>query len=166
MRIAIFGTGSAGGCFGAQLARAGVKAEVPADIQQAIWGKFLVVVSFGGVGAVTCAPLGVIRTVPETRRMLEQCVHEALAVARARGVPLADATVANTLALLDSMPAAATTSLQRDIADGKPSELEAWNGAAVRLGREAGVATPPHEFIYRGLLPSERRARGEIQFPA
>lgn len=145
--------------------RAGVKAEVPADIHQAIWGKFVLVVSFGGVGAVTRAPLGVIRTVPETRRMLERCLHEAVAVARARGVSLSDAAVASTLALFDAMPAGATTSLQRDIVEGRPSELEAWNGAAVRLGREAGVATPLHEFIYHSLLPSEQRARGQIQFP-
>ncbi|HSD54473.1 MAG TPA: 2-dehydropantoate 2-reductase [Burkholderiales bacterium] len=147
-------------------ARAGVKAEVPADIHQAIWGKFLLVASFGGVGAVTRAPLGVVRTVPEARRMLGRCMHEVHAVARARGVALADALVADTLAFLDSMPAAATTSLQRDIADGKPSELEAWTGAVVRLGREAGVATPLHEFIYHSLLPSEQRARGQIRFPA
>jgi 2-dehydropantoate 2-reductase len=144
--------------------RAGVKVEIPADIHQAIWGKFVLVTSFGGVGAVTRAPLGVLRSVPETRVMLEQCLHEAVGVARARGVGLPDATIPNSLALLDSMPAAATTSLQRDIADGKPSELEAWTGAAVRLGRERGVATPLHEFIYASLLPSERRARGE--FPA
>jgi 2-dehydropantoate 2-reductase len=98
--------------------------------------------------------------------MLEECLREAYAVARARGVHLPDTTVANTLVFLDSMPAAATTSLQRDIADGKPSELEAWNGAVVRLGREAGVATPLHEFICHSLLPSEMRARGLIQFPA
>ena len=144
--------------------RAEVNAEVPADIHQAIWGKFLLVASFGGVGAVARAPLGIVRTVPEARRMLERCMHEVHAVARARGVPLADAIVADTLAFLDSMPAAATTSLQRDIADGKPSELEAWTGAVVRLGREAGVATPLHEFIYHSLLPSEQRARGHIRF--
>lgn len=145
--------------------RAGVKVEIPADIQQALWGKFVLVVSFGGVGAVARAPLGVVRSVPETRALLERCLHELVAVGRARGVGLPDATVANTLAFFDSMPAGATTSLQRDIAEGKPSELEAWTGAAVRLGREAGVPTPTHELIYHCLLPSERRARGEIQFP-
>jgi 2-dehydropantoate 2-reductase len=103
---------------------------------------------------------------PETRALLERCLDEVVAVGRARSVGLPDATVANTLAFLDSMPAAATTSLQRDIADGRPSELEAWTGAAVRLGREAGVPTPTHDFIYSCLLPSERRARREIQFPA
>lgn len=44
--------------------RAGVKAEVPADIDVALWEKFLFVVSFGGVGSVTRAPIGVIRTLP------------------------------------------------------------------------------------------------------
>jgi 2-dehydropantoate 2-reductase len=97
--------------------------------------------------------------------MLEQCMREVHTVARARRVQLPDAVVANTLAVLDSMPAAATTPLQRDIADGRPSELEAWNGAVVRLAREAGVVTPLHEFIYHSLLPSERRTRGEIRFP-
>ena len=146
--------------------RAGVKVEVPADIHQALWGKFVLVASFGGVGAVSRAPIGVMRSMSETRALLERCLHEAVAVGRARGVALSDATAANTLAFLDSLPAGATTSLQRDIADGKPSELEAWSGAAVRLGREAGVPTPTHEFIYYSLLASERRARGEIQFPA
>jgi 2-dehydropantoate 2-reductase len=146
--------------------RAGVTVEVPADIHQALWGKFVLVVSFGGVGAVSRAPLGVVRSMPETRALLERCLDEVVAVGRARSVGLPDATVANTLAFLDSMPAAATTSLQRDIADGRPSELEAWTGAAVRLGREAGVPTPTHDFIYSCLLPSERRARREIQFPA
>ena len=39
--------------------RAGVKVEVPTDIDVALWEKFLFVVSFGGVGSVTRAPIGV-----------------------------------------------------------------------------------------------------------
>jgi 2-dehydropantoate 2-reductase len=141
--------------------RAGVNVEVPSDMRQALWGKFLFVVSLGGVGAVARAPVGVIRTVPESRQMLTQCMQEILAVARARQVPLADAIVADTLAFVDSLAPDGTTSLQRDIVEGKPSELEAWNGAVVRLGREADVPTPLHEFIYHTLLPQELRARGQ-----
>jgi len=70
------------------------------------------------------------------------------------------------LAFYDSLPASGTTSLQRDITDGKPSELESWNGAIVRLARDSGVATPTHDFIYRSLLPLEKRARGELTFPS
>jgi len=43
--------------------------------------------------------------------------------------------------------------------EGRPSELEALNGAVVRFGREAGVATPVHRFIYAALAPMEARAR-------
>lgn len=145
--------------------RAGVKAEVPSDIQAATWEKFIFVAPYGGVGAVTRAPAGVIRTLPETRRMLERGMREILAVAHARQVSMADDIVEKSMALLDALDPSATTSLQRDISAGRPSELDAWNGAVVRLGREVSVPTPLHEFIYHSLLPSELRARGLAQFP-
>jgi 2-dehydropantoate 2-reductase len=146
--------------------RAGVDVEVPADVHAALWAKFLFVVSLGGVGAVTRAPVGVLRTVPRTRKMLEDCMREILAVARARRIALADPIIGKTLAFVDSLAPDGTTSLQRDIMAGKPSELEAWNGAVVRFGRESGVATPFHAFIYDSLLPQEMQARVEADLSA
>jgi len=145
-------------------AQAGVTVEVPTDIVKSLWDKFLLVTSFGGVGAVTRAPIGVIRTIPQTRQLLERCLHEVLAVALARKLAMADTVVADSLKFFDAMPATGTTSLQRDIVDGKPSELDYWNGAVVRLGREAGVPTPTHEYIYDCLLPQELQARGKVKF--
>ena len=145
---------------------AGVKAEIPPDIEAAVWEKFIFVAPYGGIGAVSRAPAGVIRSLPETRGMLEQGMREILAVARARRISLDDRIVERSMGLVDSLAASATTSLQRDISAGKPSELEAWNGAAVRLGREAGMPTPLHEFIYHSLLPSELRARAEGKMTA
>jgi 2-dehydropantoate 2-reductase len=146
--------------------RAGVKAEVPSDIQVATWEKFIFVAPYGGIGAVTRAPAGVVRSLTETRRMLERGMQEILAVARARQISLPEGIVEKSMSLIDSLAPNSTTSLQRDIAAGKPSELEAWNGAVVRLGLETGVPTPLHEFIYYSLLPSELHARGELQFSA
>jgi|SRR5215468_1350977 len=146
-------------------ANAGVAVEVPADILKALWDKFLLVTSFGGVGAVTRAPIGVIRSIPETRRLLQQCMEEVLAVGRAHRVAMTDNIVADTLKFLDGNPATATTSLQRDIVEGRPSELEYWNGAVVRLGREVNVPTPSHEFVYQCLLPQDLHARGKLAFP-
>lgn len=145
--------------------RAGVRAEIPPDIQVSLWEKFIFVAPYGGVGALTRAPVGVIRGLPETRRLLEKGMREILEVARARRIALADDAVGKTMALVDALDATATTSLQRDIVAGKRSELDAWSGAVVRLGREANVETPLHEFIYHSLLPAELRARGELQFP-
>ena len=144
--------------------RAGVRVEIPPDIRVSLWEKFIFVAPYGGVGALTRAPVGVIRELPETRRLLERGMREILMVARARGIALADDAVERTMALVDGLDPDSTTSLQRNVIAGKRSELDAWSGAVVRLGREAKVLTPLHEFIYHSLLPAELRARGEVQF--
>jgi 2-dehydropantoate 2-reductase len=143
---------------------AGIQVEIPSDIHAALWEKFLFVTSFGGVGAVTRAPIGVIRQLPETRAMLKACMREIFVVAQARRIGLVESSIERSMAFLDSLTPGGTTSLQRDIAEGKPSELDAWNGAVVRLAREAGILTPVHEFIYHSLLPMEMRARGHLRF--
>jgi 2-dehydropantoate 2-reductase len=144
--------------------RAGVTAEIPPDIQVATWEKFLFIASFSGVGAVTRAPAGVLRSLPETRQMLEQAMHEILALAWAWEIGLPEETIRQTMALINSLPPGGTASMQRDIMEGRPSELETQSGAVVRLGQEVGVATPLHTFIYHSLLPLEQRARGQVQF--
>lgn len=139
--------------------RAGVAAAVPPDIQAAMWEKFLFIAPVSGVGAVTRATLGVIRAIPETRHMLERAMHEVYDVARARHINLTENTVAKVMGFVDNLPADGTASMQRDIRDGRPSELESQNGAVVRLGRQSGVPTPVHEFLYTSLLPAELAAR-------
>lgn len=141
----------------------GVTPTIPLDICVAMWEKFLFIASLSGVGAVTRAPVGVLRSRPETREMLEQAMEEILAVAQARGVALPPETVAQTMAFIDGLPPQGTASMQRDIMAGRPSELESQNGAVVRLGREAGVETPLHTFIYNSLLPQEMQVRGEMR---
>ena len=147
------------------LQRSGVSAEIPPDITAALWAKFLFVASWGGVGAITRAPIGVIRSVSQTRRMLEGSMQEIYEVADALNVNLAPDAVSAGMGFIDTLPPNGTTSLQRDIIENRPSEIDSWTGAVVRFGRDAGVSVPINEFIYDALLPLERQARGELQFP-
>jgi 2-dehydropantoate 2-reductase len=137
----------------------GLMVKVPADVRAALWRKFAFIASVGGVGAVTRASADVFRAVPETRRMLEDALREVLAVGRAHGAALPDQALAETMKFIDSLPKGATASMQRDIMDGRPSELVAQTGAVVRLGKAKGVPTPVNEVLYAALLPSEKRAR-------
>ena len=145
-------------------ASAGVNAEIPADILAAIWEKFIFIASFSGVGAVARAPVGPLRSLPGTRRLLQSAIEEIESLARSRGVRLPADIAAKTIAFIDGMGPGVTASMQRDIIDGRPSELEAQNGAVVRIGREQGLPTPVNQFIYDSLLPQELKARGEIEF--
>jgi 2-dehydropantoate 2-reductase len=143
----------------------GMRLENPPDIHVGLWRKFLFVTGSTGVGAVTRAPIGIYRSQPGTRRMLEQTAEEICKVAWARKIALPQDALTMALAYWDGMPPELTTSIQRDIMNGRPSELDGLNGAVVRLGKEAGVETPVNAFIYYSLLPMEMRARGQIQFP-
>jgi 2-dehydropantoate 2-reductase len=131
-----------------------------------IWQKFVFIAAISGVGAVTRAPVGSLRSIQPTRRMLADALDEVVQVARARGINLPENLAADTLAFIDGMAPGVIPSMQRDIMDGRPSELESQNGAVVRLGRDAGVETPLHAFIYASLLPQELKARGELNHPA
>mgnify|MGYP002754061894 FL=1 len=88
---------------------------------------------------------------------------EVVAVAAALGHDLAtdDAPdpVAAALRMADAQPAGATTSMQRDIASGLPSELDAQLGALCRAGDEAGVPTPVLDLALSVLAPREAAAR-------
>lgn len=144
--------------------KAGVKVDIPADIHLAMWEKFLFIAAISGVGAVARAPAGVIRKVPETRALLEGAMKEIVAVAQASHIHLDETHISRTLAFIDSLPEGTQASMQRDILEGRPSELAWQNGAVVRRGRERGVPTPINAFIYAALLPQEMRARGELSF--
>jgi 2-dehydropantoate 2-reductase len=142
----------------------GVQVTVPEDIHVAMWNKFLLIAPWGGVGALTRAPIGVTRSLPETRSLLERAMDEIYSLARARKVALERETIDRAMAFLDDLPYEGTASMQRDILAGRPSELDAQNGAVVRLGKEAGVATPVNGMIHSSLLPLEMRARKELTF--
>ncbi|MGW6201328.1 2-dehydropantoate 2-reductase [Kribbella sp. NPDC055110] len=127
---------------------AGLQATGPEDIWAALWTKFLSVVPGGGLGTATGAGYGVLRTHPATRRLLTEATTEIRDIALARGIRLAEDVVPRTLAWIDQLPGDGTTSLQRDLIAGRPSELDAWTGAVVRLGAESAVPTPVNTILF------------------
>lgn len=144
----------------AALEQAGIVAERPRDLWAALWAKFLFVAPLGGLGAVADAPFGPLRDRPGLRNLLGQAMGEVEQIARRRGIHLPEDAVAKTLAVVDEQPADGTTSLHRDLRSGRPSELDAWTGAIVRLGEQTGVPTPVNGFCYEvlSLLAADRRA--------
>ncbi len=137
----------------------GVTVEVPPDIRVAMWSKFLFITALSGVGALTRLPIGAFRSQPETRELLGDAMKEIQTIALTNGIALPADTAERTLSYVDTLPAEGTASMQRDVMQGRPSELEAQVGAVVRLGERLGVPVPAHRRIYQALLPLELRAR-------
>ena len=124
------------------LERGAVIAQTSDDIERELWKKFALITTFGGVCGLARATIGQVRDYPPTRALQKQALAEARAVANARGIALTEADTQDILDRLDILSPESTTSMQRDIIDGRPCELEDLNGTLVRLGEEVGVDTP------------------------
>ncbi|MHA2092133.1 MAG: ketopantoate reductase family protein [Candidatus Kariarchaeaceae archaeon] len=140
----------------------GINSIAHEDVLQAIWLKMIFGTSLHGVATITRSPFGVFRSVPESRKMVQQSFQEIADVATAVGIQLPEDVVENNMKILEILPADSTTSMQRDIMQGKPSELGFLVGAVVRIGKENSVETPLNNFIYSSLLPMELKAQGKI----
>jgi 2-dehydropantoate 2-reductase len=143
----------------AVLRSADIHVEVTGAIESTLWVKLLFIAPFGAVGAAARLSAGPLRRDSSSRARLEAAMREVAAVAGGHGVVLPADTVDLAMRRIDSLPEDATASLYRDIARGRPSELNELIGAVDRLGREARIATPVSAALYAELLPLEQRAR-------
>lgn len=142
----------------------GFAVKVPDDIHAVLWSKLMSVSPVGSVGAVTRVAGRHWRVLPDALEMYKEAVMEVANVARARGIAVEDPQVQEIVSTAVSGSVEQLTSMQRDILEGKRSELEAQVGVIHRLGVQLGVPTPVYTNIYRSLLPSEMRARGQIEY--
>lgn len=131
--------------------RAGIIAELVADIRKELWRKFLFMAPSAGVCAVTASPRGPVMRDPDTRALFSAALDETLALARRLGIALDADIDLQIIALSDQQPADSKPSMLFDLELGKPLELEAFSGTVVRLGQELGIATPTHRMIYGAL---------------
>lgn len=133
--------------------RAGFRATLSTAIDVDLWTKFVRLSTWAGMTTVARSPMGVIRGDPALTAMMAEALDEAIAVGRARGVPLPSTLPAETWTLVESFPSSAKSSMLQDLEHGRRLELPWLSGAVVRMGREAGVPTPIHGFIETVLAP-------------
>jgi 2-dehydropantoate 2-reductase len=118
---------------------AGIEAHVEDDEHEVLWEKAARVAVLAPATALTQRAVGELRDDPEWRPLLEAAIAEACAVATVDGAP---STPGAHWAIIDTMPAGLSTSAARDVAAGRPAELDAITGAVVRAARRVGVSTP------------------------
>jgi len=140
------------------LDRAGIKAHISDDIEADVWRKFISI-CVSGLLAVTRTTYGELRELKETRRMMIELLTEVYQLSQRMGIKVEPDFVDRTVSFIDTFPYDSTSSLTRDVWEGKPSEIEYQNGTVVRLGERYGVETPINRFVYYSILPMELKAR-------
>lgn len=139
--------------------KAGFNNTIPDNIHLDIWKKFLFIATVSGIGALTRVVFGDFRKDDNVRQMLYDTANEIVAVANAKNVLLNNSHIEMIMNVIDNLDYKTTASMQRDVMQGRPSELENFNGYIVKQGELLNVSTPVNKFVYQCLLPQEKQAR-------
>ncbi|HEX9816254.1 MAG TPA: ketopantoate reductase C-terminal domain-containing protein, partial [Candidatus Thermoplasmatota archaeon] len=139
----------------ATLERGGFKVIASPSSLEEIWRKFVFMCGFSGVCAATRLSNGPILATAETRQLVVDAMREVAALARTQGFRFGEDIVTQQMGFLEKRPWGFASSMLRDVQGGRPIEVEALNGMAVRLARESGIEVPANRFIHACLKPFE-----------
>lgn len=109
-----------------------------------LWDKAARMAPLAAATSASARSVGWLRSDPEWSARLGLALDEACNVAEADGVELDRSAQ---WAIIEAMPEQMTTSTARDVAAGRPSELDAITGSVVRAGQRLGVPTPTLERL-------------------
>ncbi len=112
---------------------------------QVMWSKLVRLNALACTTSAYDALLGQIRSTPKLRADLVACIEEACAVGQAEGAEDVDPKVA--LGELELAHDTLGSSMARDIAAGRPPELDAIPGAILRAGARHGLRCPTIERL-------------------
>jgi len=106
-----------------------------------VWRKLLINAVANPITTLTLQRQAVLRR-PDVQALCRDILDEAVAVARAEGVPVADDEPARAMATLFTFSGELGTSMYFDRLAGRHLEVEALTGAIVAAGERHGIATP------------------------
>ncbi len=129
-------------------AAAGIDHELSPHIRRTLWEKFVFLVGLSGTTATARAPIGAIRSHPQSRAFLRDLMAEVVHVARAEGVDLPAEFAIDRLAFCDQLPATMTSSMHHDLQRGSRLEVPWLSGDVVARGQRLGVATPCNRAVF------------------
>ncbi|SPF44312.1 2-dehydropantoate 2-reductase [Syntrophobacter sp. SbD1] len=125
---------------------AGLVVEPTDEVERLIWEKLIVNVGINAITGLTGIRNGFIAQMQEATELCRAAVDEAILVARWKGFQIGEEMVERVIAVARAT-ARNRSSMGQDVDKKKRTEIDAINGAVVRFGREAGIATPVNETL-------------------
>lgn len=133
--------------------KAGFDAVLSDQIVTELWMKFILLATNASLIALVRQPIGKVRDDPDMKPQFVAAYNEVIAVGKARGVTLPADALDKMLAFNAGAPPTMKPSMALDLERGNRIELPWLGGKVVELGRQLGVPTPTHAFMYAALKP-------------
>jgi len=137
------------GGLGELLTFAGFQVEMIAEPESLLWGKLVINAAINPLTALLRVPNGELMSRPAAREIMLEAAHEAALVANKHGIRLPYSDPADAVEEVARNTAANISSMLQDVLRGTPTEIDAINGAIIRVGDALGVPTPVNRMLWR-----------------
>jgi 2-dehydropantoate 2-reductase len=134
---------------GGLLQLAGFQVETVSDPVSLLWGKLVINAAINPLTALLRVPNGELLERPAARELLAEAACEAASVARKQGINLPYNDPISAVEEVARNTAANISSMLQDVLRGTPTEIEAINGAIVRVGEQLEVSTPVNRMLWK-----------------
>jgi 2-dehydropantoate 2-reductase len=142
------------------LTQGGLPTHLEPDIQAAIWSKAIFNATMNTLCALTRRTPGFLGAQAESRALIRAMVLEGTAAAKAAGIAIDAQPILDLTEISVTDHADHEASMLQDVKAGRRTEVDAINGAIVRAAREAGVAVPVTETLWRLVKLEEAKLAG------
>ncbi|MCM2970941.1 ketopantoate reductase family protein [Larsenimonas suaedae] len=129
------------------LSDSAIECQLYADMEAMRWHKLLVNCALNALSAISQSTYGALLEVPALKTWLGELIRECVEVARACGIEVGATLEHDVLELMQAM-AHQRSSTAQDLARGRPTEIDEFNGFLMQKGREHGVLTPINTTLY------------------
>jgi 2-dehydropantoate 2-reductase len=135
--------------------KAGLETEVSSNIQRLVWEKLLINIGINPLAAVTRLKNGELLDHPETLRLMDLMVSEAVEVARRKGIPIEGNPLEKVKAVAEATRDN-RCSMGQDLDNKRRTEIDAINGAVVREAERMKISVPYNLMISNLIRVIER----------
>ena len=129
------------------LQESGIRAILSDNIRRDAFQKFTYISAMAACGAYYDVDAGALQVEGKERELFVALTHEILTLAEAIGIEFTVDILQTNLKILDNLAPTASASMQRDIRQGKESEIDGLVFEVVRMGRQYGVKVFDYEMI-------------------
>jgi 2-dehydropantoate 2-reductase len=130
------------------LSSSGFQVESVDDPRSLLWGKLVINAAINPLTAILKITNGELLTQPDTRELLHEVTTEAEFIAYHNGVRLPYPDPIEMVEQVARNTAANYSSMLQDVLSGRPTEIDAINGAIVREADKVGIPTPVNRVLW------------------
>ena len=127
------------------------------DMMYRLWSKWMLNVGVNQVVMVYEGTYETIQKEGEARSLMIGAMEEAKMLAEKEGIKIREGELMNYVKLMDSLNPKGVPSMRHDGIVKKPSEVELFSGAAIKLAQKHGVTVPINEMLYEEINKIEKK---------